>query len=81
MEDRALAMAPEEASVLYNVACSYALLEETGKALDCLEKALDQGFCHKGWLQNDPDLTSLRDHPRFQCMMQEFDSNHLSCAG
>jgi adenylate cyclase len=79
--DRALSMAPEEASVLYNVACSYALLEETGKALDCLEKALDQGFCHKGWLQNDPDLTSLRDHPRFQCMMQEFDSNHLSCAG
>jgi len=78
--DRALSMAPDEASVLYNVACAYAVLRETPKALDCLEKALRQGFCHKGWLQNDPELSSLRDHPRFQLMMEAFDTNHLSCA-
>lgn len=78
--DRALSMDPEEASVLYNVACTYALLGESDKALICLEKALRQGFCHKGWLQNDPDLTSLRSHPRFHLMMKDFESNHLSCA-
>jgi hypothetical protein len=73
-------MDPEEASVLYNVACTYALINQTRKALDCLEKALRQGFCHKGWLQNDPDLSSLRDHPRFQLMMEDCEGNHLSCA-
>lgn len=71
--DRALAMDPQEAAVLYNVACTYALLNETDKAIDCLEKAFHQGFGHKEWVVNDPDLVSLRDHPRYQCLVWELD--------
>lgn len=66
---RALAIDPEETSILYNVACTYALLEDPDQALDCLEKAVRNGFGHKEWIVNDPDLTSLRKHPRFLALL------------
>jgi TolB-like protein/Flp pilus assembly protein TadD len=70
---RALAIDPEESAILYNVACTYSLLGEKEQALDCLEKAIRNGFGHKAWIENDPDFTSLRDLPRFQALLQ-----HLS---
>jgi adenylate cyclase len=70
--DRALSMDPEEPSVLYNVACNYALLNETEKALDCLEKAFDKGFGHKEWMEHDPDFASIKNHPRFKALMRGF---------
>ncbi|HKD79856.1 MAG TPA: tetratricopeptide repeat protein [Candidatus Angelobacter sp.] len=71
--DRALAMDPEEPSVLYNVACDYALLGHTEKAIDCLAKSLDQGFGHTEWIEHDPDLASVRAHPRFLCLKWQLD--------
>ncbi len=68
--DRALAVDPEETAVLYNVACTYNLVGETDHALDLLEKAVHNGFGHKEWLENDPDFLALRDHPRFQALIQ-----------
>ena len=68
--DRALAMDPEESSVLYNVACNYALLNQTEKAVACLEKAFQKGFGHKEWMEHDPDFASVRNHPRFKAMMR-----------
>ena len=70
--DRALSMDPEEPSVLYNVACNYALLNETEKALTCLEKAFDKGFGHKEWMEHDPDFASIKNHPRFKALMRGF---------
>lgn len=71
--DRALAMDPDEPSVLYNVACDYALLGDTDKAIDCLEKALNQGFGHTEWIEHDPDLASIRKHPRYMCLKWQLD--------
>jgi len=71
--ERALAMEPDDSSVLYNVSCGYSLLGETDKAISCLEKAVRQGFGHEEWIQNDPDLDSLRGQPRFRALLQ-----HLS---
>jgi tetratricopeptide (TPR) repeat protein len=68
--DRALSMDPEEPSVLYNVACNYALLNETEKALTCLEKAFDKGFGHKEWMEHDPDFLSIKNHSRFKALMR-----------
>lgn len=70
--DRALSMAPEEAAILYNVACSFALLGETDKSLDCLEKAFRQGYSHTVWFEHDPDFLSIRDHPRFRALIRGF---------
>lgn len=78
--DRALAMDPDEASVLYNVACTYVSVGEKDKAIDCMEKALLQGFGHIDWMVNDPDLESLRDHPRFKAMMQRIGAERFNLA-
>jgi adenylate cyclase len=67
---RALAIDPEETSILYNVACTYSILGEKEQALDCLEKAVRNGFGHKEWIENDPDFTSLHNHPRFRALLQ-----------
>ncbi len=68
--DRALSMDPEEPSVLYNVACNYALMNEIEKALDCIEKAFAKGFGHIEWMENDPDFLSIKNHPRFKALMR-----------
>ena len=67
--DRALSLEPEEPRILYNVACVFALLSESDKAISCLEKAIETGYGHKVWIKNDPDLSSVRDHPRFQALI------------
>ena len=77
---RALLLDPEEPSVLYNVACAYALLEETDKSLDCLEKAFGKGFGHREWIENDPDFGSLRSNPRFQTLMQRLSADRANSA-
>jgi serine/threonine protein kinase/Tfp pilus assembly protein PilF len=66
---RALQFEGEEPQVLYNVACVYALLGEADKAVDCLEKSVTLGWGQREWMQHDPDLASLRDHPRFRALM------------
>jgi TolB-like protein/Flp pilus assembly protein TadD len=68
--EQALAIDPEDAGVRYNVACLYALEGEADKAIDCLEDAIDVGFGNKGWIEQDPDLSSIRDHPRFQGLIE-----------
>jgi TolB-like protein/Flp pilus assembly protein TadD len=77
--DRALSMDPEEPSVLYNVSCNYALLDETEKALDCIEKAFAKGFGHKEWMEHDPDFLSIRNHPRFKTLMRGLAAARAAC--
>ena len=63
---RGLAIDPEDPMTLYNVACVYALGKRADAALACLEKAVDNGFGHKEWVEHDTDLDSLRSDPRFK---------------
>ena len=67
---RALTLEGEEPQVLYNVACVYALLGEADKAVDCLEKSITHGWGQREWMEHDPDLAPVRDHPRFRALMQ-----------
>jgi Flp pilus assembly protein TadD len=67
---RAQAMDSEDPAVLYNVACGFANAGEIEEALACIEKAIQNGFGHKEWLENDSDLDPLRAEPRFQAMLQ-----------
>jgi serine/threonine protein kinase/Flp pilus assembly protein TadD len=67
--DRALALDPDDAGVLYNVACLHAVGGKPERALDLLEHAAQNGFGHKEWIEHDPDLESLRSHPRYQTLL------------
>ncbi len=67
---RALALEPDDSMLLYNAGCIYALLEMKEEALYCLEKAFHEGLTMQGWYDNDSNLDSLRDEPRFQKLIE-----------
>ena len=65
---RAQAIDPSDSLTLYNLMCVYALGGQTDEALDCLERAIQNGYGHRAWLDMDTDLDSIRDHPKFQSL-------------
>ena len=67
--DRALALDPEDSGVLYNVSCLFAIADRRERAIELLEKAVQNGFGHREWIENDPDLAPLRAYPRFQTLL------------
>jgi TolB-like protein/Flp pilus assembly protein TadD len=69
---KALVIDPEAPGTLYNVACAYALLGESDKALDLLEKWVAIG-AGGSWIREDPDFRSLRASPRFIELLQRLE--------
>jgi TolB-like protein/Tfp pilus assembly protein PilF/tRNA A-37 threonylcarbamoyl transferase component Bud32 len=68
--ERALAIDPEDAVVLYGVACDLAVLGLTERALALLEAAVGAGFRKKEWIMNDPDWAGLRSNERFRTIVE-----------
>ena len=64
--ERALSIDGTDSGIQYNVACLFALEGQKERALDCLEAAVAAGFAHRDWVENDPDLDSIRDEKRFK---------------
>jgi adenylate cyclase len=63
--------APDSNGVAYNSACIYARVGETDRALDLLERAIELGSRNRRYFESDPDLLSLRDHPRFKALLEK----------
>jgi adenylate cyclase len=71
MVDRAIKNDPSDKLNYYNIACLYALIEQSDKALDFLEVAV-KGAAHLiETIANDGDFVSLRCHPRFIALMDQ----------
>lgn len=66
---RALAMEPDDPSVLYNIACNFAMEGQAEEAISTLSKALDKGFGHWSWLEHDSSLHPIRSNPGFQALL------------
>jgi adenylate cyclase len=62
---KALELSPDDPLILYNCACVYARLGQTDSALTALAQSIGKGHAAFGWMKNDPDLASLRQHPEF----------------
>lgn len=69
--ERAYAIDPTDPVVLYNIACVYSLGGMSDQALKCLDEAVQNGFGHREWIDNDPDLDPLRKDPRFAALRQK----------
>ena len=67
---RALAMDPDDPSVLYNIACAFSMEGQVTEAIDALGKALDHGFGHWKWIENDADLDPIRADPGFIALLE-----------
>lgn len=49
----------DDAIIFYNLACSYALLNQTRLALSALSKAIELGYSDFKHLREDPDMENL----------------------
>jgi len=67
-DERLVRLAPEDATVRYNLACSLALLGRKDSALDALERAFELGYRDAAHLGADTDLDALREEPRFRAL-------------
>jgi adenylate cyclase len=68
--ERAISLARDDDAILYNAGCALAVVGEEERALDALERAINAGLAGGDWLLQDPDWEQLRDHSRFQILVQ-----------
>ncbi|MDV6315155.1 TPR end-of-group domain-containing protein [Idiomarina sp. HP20-50] len=61
-------------SILHNAACVYWLADEEESALDCIELALNFRYSGMASLFNDEDLKPLRESPRFQRLLVQYET-------
>lgn len=63
-------LVPQDPTVHYNLACSYALLGEVESALDALEAAVSHGYDDVEHLATDADLETLHDEERYRRILR-----------
>ncbi len=67
---KALDLGYRKPTTMYNLACSYARLDQKDAAFDWLFKALDAGFDENWTLRTDDDLDNLRGDSRYRKAVQ-----------
>ena len=69
MDRRLVKLQPANATAHYNLACSLALSKRKSDALRALRSAVQLGYRDFDWMQQDPDLEALKQHPEFQALL------------
>jgi serine/threonine protein kinase len=64
--EKALALRPKDAVILYNAACTYALLGRKLQTLELLKQVKKQRLPNLDWMARDPDLDFLHGDPEFE---------------
>jgi serine/threonine protein kinase/tetratricopeptide (TPR) repeat protein len=67
----AMLLRPNEATVLYNAACTFCSIKKKPEAMDALAKAWRAGFRDPDWVRRDPDLSILHGEPEFEKLYPE----------
>ncbi|HYY70542.1 MAG TPA: protein kinase [Terriglobales bacterium] len=67
----AITLRPNEATVLYNAACTFCSMKKKREALEALRKAWEAGFKDPDWARRDPDLELLHGDPEFERLYPE----------
>ena len=69
MDRKLVKLQPKNATAHYNLACSLALVKRKADALRSLRHAIQLGYRDFDWMQQDPDLEPLKEHPDFQALL------------
>jgi len=67
-------MEPNDPGVLYNCTCLHARMNKADEAINFLKKAISCGFSAKVWIESDPDLDSIRQHPEYDSVLKSISS-------
>jgi non-specific serine/threonine protein kinase len=65
----AIALRPNDANILYNAACTYAILQNKQEALRLLKKLDEMGHLNKGYARQDSDFECLHGDPEFEALL------------
>ena len=71
MDRKLVKLLPQNATAHYNLACSLALSKRKADALRSLHQAVQLGYTDFDWMQQDPDLDGLKEHPAFSALLQQ----------
>ena len=72
----AMVLRPNEATVLYNAACTFCALGRRAEAIDALRKAWTAGYKDADWARRDPDLALVHGDPEFERLYPEHAPAH-----
>lgn len=70
MDRKLVKLQPANPTAHYNLACSLALAKRKSDALRVLRHAVQLGYRDFDWMQQDPDLEPLKQHPEFQSLLE-----------
>lgn len=71
MDRKLVKLQPSNATAHYNLACSLALSRRKADALRSLRQAIQFGYRDLDWMQQDPDLEELKQHPEFLSLLHQ----------
>ncbi len=74
MDEEVLKYADLQPFAALDAAEVYAVLGETGKAIEWLDRAMRKGDDRAAWLRIDPLLANVRQHPRFKQILNSMES-------
>ena len=66
IDEKLYQLNPENPEILYNLACSYSLMNQVDLSYRTIKKAIAHGYADLDHLENDGDLENLRNDRRFQ---------------
>ena len=61
---------PNDAQMLYNLACVHCRLGRSDRATGALYRAVEHGFCNFEYMKRDPDLESIRDTEMYRAILE-----------
>ena len=70
MDRKLVRLQPANPTAHYNLACSLALSKRQRDALRVLRRAVQLGYHDFDWMQQDPDLEALKEHPGFRALLE-----------
>ncbi len=62
---------PDDAIIIYNAACFYALIDDKKLAIKNIKKAVELGYGNYEYIKHDPDLYSLSNEPEFMALFRD----------
>jgi Flp pilus assembly protein TadD len=78
LDRRLVSLRPNDGVARYNLACSLALGEYRGEAIDQLRQAMEKGYNDFEYLVHDTDLKNLRSEPAYHELLREFGVEHTA---
>lgn len=74
--DSIIASDDDRAGSYYDAACLYSRMKDKEKALEYLEKSLEQGYIKFNHIRRDYDMDLIRDTDRFKSLLKKYEDEH-----